>query len=155
MLGEYEGKAFKSVSAEDLGIEDTEEEKAAAEKQAEESKELLEYMSEVLGDKVSEVRLSQRLKSHPVCLTAKGGLSIDMEKVLNSMPVDDKVQAERVLEINAKHGILEALTKAYEEDKAIVDEYTDLLYNQALLIEGLPVDDPVAFSNAICDLIIR
>ena len=157
VLGEYEGKMFKSVSAEDLGIEETEEEKAAAEKQAEDSKELLEYMKEVLGDKVTEVRLSQRLKSHPVCLTAKGGLSIEMEKVLNQMPMDEKIQAERVLEINAKHGILKALTKAFafEDDRATVDKYTNLLYNQALLIEGLPVDDPVAFSNAICDLMVN
>lgn len=157
VLHEYEGKEFKSVSAEDLGIEETEEEKAAAEKQAEDSKELLEYMKEVLGDKVTEVRLSQRLKSHPVCLTAKGGLSIEMEKVLNQMPMDEKIQAERVLEINAKHGVLEALTKAFafEDDRVTVDKYTNLLYNQALLIEGLPVDDPVAFSNAICDLMVK
>lgn len=157
ILGEYEGKEFKSVSAEDLGIENSEEEKAAAEKQAEECKELLEYMREVLGDKVTEVRLSQRLKTHPVCLTAKGGLSIEMEKVLNSMPMDEKIKAERVLEINAKHGILEALTKAFafEDDRSTVDKYTNLLYNQALLIEGLPVDDPVAFSNAICDLMVK
>ncbi|MBP3385034.1 MAG: molecular chaperone HtpG [Firmicutes bacterium] len=157
VLHEYEGKEFKSVSAEDLGIEETEEEKAAAEKQAEDSKELLEYMKEVLGDKVTEVRLSQRLKSHPVCLTAKGGLSIEMEKVLNQMPMDEKIQAERVLEINAKHDILEALTKAFalEDERATVDKYTNLLYNQALLIEGLPVDDPVAFSNAICDLMVK
>jgi len=157
VLGEYEGKMFKSVSAEDLGIEETEEEKEAAEKQAEDSKELLEYMKEVLGEKVSEVRLSQRLKSHPVCLTAKGGLSIEMEKVLNQMPMDEKIQAERVLEINAKHDILEALTKAFafEDDRATVDKYTNLLYNQALLIEGLPVEDPVAFSNAICDLMVK
>ena len=101
MLREFDEKEFKSVSAEDLEIEETKEEKEAAEKQAEESKELLDCMKEALGDKVTEVRLSQRLKTHPVCLTAKGGLSIEMEKVLNSMPVDEKVQAERVLEINA------------------------------------------------------
>ena len=80
-----------------------------------------------------------------------------MEKVLNQMPMDGKIQAERVLEINAKHGILKALTKAFafEDDRATVDKYTNLLYNQALLIEGLPVDDPVAFSNAICDLMVN
>ena len=123
----------------------------------EENKELLEYMKEILGDEVTEVRLSQRLKTHPVCLTAKGGLSIEMEKVLNSMPVNEKIQAERVLEINAKHGILDVLIKAFafEEDKETVKKYTKLLYNQALLIEGLPVDDPVAFSNAICDLMVN
>lgn len=155
VLHEYDGKEFKSVSAEDLGIEETEEEKKEAEKQAEESKDMLEYMNEVLGDKVTEVRISQRLKSHPVCLTAKGGLSIEMEKVLNSMPVDEKIKAERVLEINAKHPILAALTKTYNENKDLIESYANLLYNQALLIEGLPVEDPVAFSNDICNLIIK
>lgn len=155
VLHEYDGKEFKSVSAEDLGIEETEEEKKAAEKQAKESKDMLEYMNEVLGDKVTEVRISQRLKSHPVCLTAKGGLSIEMEKVLNSMPVDEEIKAERVLEINAKHPILEALTKTYNENKDLVKQYANLLYNQALLIEGLSVEDPVAFSNDICSLMIK
>lgn len=155
VLHEYDGKEFKSVSAEYLGLPKEDEE--TAEKQTEENKELLEYMNEVLGDKVSEVKISPRLKSYPVCLTAKGGLSIEMEKVLNSMPVDEKVQAERVLEINANHGILEALTKAFafDDDKATVEKYTQLLYNQALLIEGLQVEDPVAFSNAICDLMTK
>ncbi len=155
MLREYEEKEFKSVSAEDLEIEESKEEKEAAEKQAEESKDLLEYMKEALGDKVTEVRLSQRLKSHPVCLTAKGGLSIEMEKVLNSMPVDEKVKAERILEINAKHPVLESLSEAYKEDKDAVKEYAKLLYDQALLIEGLPVEDPVAFSNAVCKLMTK
>ncbi len=157
MLHEYDGKEFKSVSAEYLGLPKETEEKEELEKQEESNKELLEYMGEVLAGKVSEVRISHRLKSHPVCLTAKGGLSIEMEKVLNSMPVDEKVQAERVLEINAKHGVLEALTKAFafDDDKETVNKYTELLYNQALMIEGLPVEDPVAFSNAICDLMIK
>lgn len=155
MLREFDEKEFKSVSAEDLEIEETKEEKEAAEKQAEESKDLLDCMKEALGDKVTEVRLSQRLKTHPVCLTAKGGLSIEMEKVLNSMPVDEKVQAERVLEINAKHPVLEALNNTYKEDKEAVKEYAQLLYSQALLIEGLPVEDPVAFSNAVCKLMTK
>lgn len=155
VLHEYDGKEFKSASAENLGIEDTEEEKAEAEKQAEESKDMLTYMNDVLGDKVTEVRISQRLKSHPVCLTAKGNLSIEMEKVLNAMPTDEKIQAERVLEINAKHPILNTLMKVYNEDKSKIDTYAELLYNQALLIEGLSVEDPVAFSNAICDLMTK
>jgi len=155
ILREYDGKEFKSVSAEDLGLTDNEEEKEAAEKQNEDSKEMLEYMKDVLGDKVAEVRLSQRLKSHPVCLTAKGGLSIEMEKVLNAMPMDEKVQAERVLEINAKHSIYDKLKALYEEDKEKVDKYTKLLYDQALLIEGLTIEDPVAFSNNICELMVR
>ncbi len=155
MLHTFEEKEFKSVSSDDLEIEESKEEKEAAEKQAEESKDMLECMKEALGDKVAEVRLSQRLKSHPVCLTAKGGLSIEMEKVLNSMPVDQKIQAERVLEINAKHPILETLNKVYGEDKEAVKKYAKLLYDQALLIEGLPVEDPVAFSNAVCELMTK
>lgn len=155
MLHAFDEKEFKSVSADDLELEETKEEKEAAEKQAEESKDMLEYMKEALGDKVAEVRLSQRLKSHPVCLSTKGGLSMEMEKVLNSMPVEQKVQAERVLEINAKHPILEALTKAYQEDKDLLKTYAGILYDQALLIEGMPVEDPVAFSNAICGLMTK
>lgn len=155
MLHAYDEKEFKSVAADDLEIEESQEEKEAAEKQAEESKELLEFMKDALDGKVADVRLSQRLKSHPVCLAAKGGLSIEMEKVLNSMPVDEKVKAERVLEINAKHPVLEALNNAYAQDKEAVKEYAKLLYDQALLIEGLPVEDPVAFSNAVCKLMTK
>ncbi|MDO4545936.1 MAG: molecular chaperone HtpG [Bacillota bacterium] len=155
VLHDFEEKEFKSVSADDLDIEESKEEKETAEKQAEESKDLLEYMKEALEGKVAEVRLSQRLKSHPVCLSTKGGLSIEMEKVLNSMPVDQKVQSERVLEINASHPILETLNKTYGEDKEAVKTYAKLLYDQALLIEGLAVEDPVAFSNAVCELMTK
>lgn len=155
ILHEFDGKEFKSVSAEDLEIEETAEEKKKAEKQAEESKDMLEAMKDALDGKVAEVRLSQRLKSHPVCLTTKGGLSIEMEKVLNAMPMDQKVKSERVLEINAGHPVLETLKKSYEADKDSIKMYAELLYNQALLIEGLPVDDPVAFSNSICELMTK
>ncbi len=155
ILHEFDGKEFKSVSAEDLEIEETAEEKEKAEKQAEESKDMLEAMKDALEGKVAEVRLSQRLKSHPVCLTTKGGLSIEMEKVLNSMPMDQKVKSERVLEINAGHPVLETLKKSYEADKDSIKMYSELLYNQALLIEGLPVEDPVAFSNSICELMTK
>lgn len=155
MLQEFDEKQFKSVSAEDLDIEESAEEKEKSEKQAEESKDLLEFMKEALEGKVSEVRLSARLKNHPVCLTSKGGLSIEMEKVLNAMPVDEKVQAQRVLEINANHPVMEALTKQYAADKETVKKYASLLYDQALMIEGLPVEDPVAFSNAVCELMTK
>ena len=155
VLHEFDEKEFKSVSAEDLEIEETKEEKEKAEKQAKESRDMLEFMKEALSGKVEEVRLSQRLKSHPVCLTAKGGLSIEMEKVLNSMPMDEKVKSERVLEINANHPILEALCDAYKDNKETVKVYAELLYNQALLIEGLTIDDPVAFSNSICELMTK
>lgn len=155
VMREFEGKEFKSVSDGDLEIEETKEEKEAAEKQTEDNKELLTFIKEALGDKVSDVQLSQRLKSHPVCLSTKGGLSIEMEKVLSAMPNDQKVQAEKVLEINAKHPVMEALTKAFAGDKDQVKTYADLLYNQALLIEGLSIEDPVAFSNTVCDLIVK
>ena len=155
VMREFDEKQFKSVSGEDLDIEESKEEKEAAEKQAEESKDLLEFMKESLDGKVSEVKLSHRLKSHPVCLTSKGGLSIEMEKVLNAMPKDEKVQAERVLEINAKHPVLEKLKKEYDTDKDTVKKYTALLYDQARLIEGLPIEDPVEFSNAVCELMTK
>ena len=155
VMREFDEKQFKSVSGEDLDIEESKEEKEAAEKQAEESKDLLEFMKESLDGKVSEVKLSHRLKSHPVCLTSKGGLSIEMEKVLNAMPTDEKVQAERVLEINAKHPVLEKLKKEYDTDKDTVKKYTALLYDQARLIEGLPIEDPVEFSNAGCELMTK
>lgn len=152
ILAEYDDKKFKSVSADDLDIEETQEEKDKAEKQNEESKDMLAAMKETLGDKVSEVKLSNRLKSHPVCITVKGGLSIEMEKVINSIPNDQKVQSERVLEINANHPVIEALNSVYKENPDAIKDYAGILYNQALLIEGLPIDDPVEFSNAICGL---
>ena len=153
MLMEYDGKQFKSVSAGDLDLE-TEEEKKEAEKQAEENKDLFAFMKESLGDKVKEVRLSQRLKAHPVCLTSDGQLSLEMEKVLNAMPNDQKVKADRVLEINAGHPIFAALQNLYANDKDKLKAYCDLLYTQACLIEGMAIEDPVAFSNSICDLMV-
>ena len=152
MIREFDGKEFKSVSADDLEIEETDEEKEAAKKKEEATKDLLAFMKEALSGKVADVRLTQRLKSHPVCLTAKGGLSIEMEKVLNAMPMDEKVKAERVLEINADHKIVDTLQALYETDRDKVKAYASILYDQALLIEGLQPEDPVAFASAVCDL---
>lgn len=151
MLMDYDGKQFKSVASDDLDL-DTEEEKKQLEQQSEENKDLFAAMKEALGDKVKEVRLSNRLKSHPVCLANGGRISIEMEKVLNTMPNDNKVKAEKVLEINASHPIFETLKSLYAENREKLKSYTELLYAQALLIEGLSVEDPVAFSNQICDL---
>lgn len=153
VLNDFDGKEFKSVSGDDLGFEEDEKEKDAVKKETEDNKELFDFMKETLAGKVSEVRLSQRLKSHPVCLASGGGISIEMEKVLNAMPTDDKVKAEKVLEINASHPVLGALKTAFASDRERAKKFTELLYNQALLIEGLSIEDPVAFSNAICDLI--
>ena len=151
MLHDWEGKEFKSVAAGDLDLE-TPEEKEEAEKQAEENKDLFAFMKEALGDKVSAVRLSKRLKTHPVCLASEGELSLEMEKVLNAMPTDNKVKASRVLEINESHPIFATLTGLFQSDKDKLADYTKLLYDQALLIEGLSIEDPVEFSNKLCRL---
>ncbi|MEG0918691.1 MAG: molecular chaperone HtpG [Anaerovoracaceae bacterium] len=152
VMREYEGKEFKNVSSEDIDISESAEEKEAAVKQAEDNKELLEHMAKRLEGKASEVKLTHRLKSHPVCLSAKGDISLEMEKVLNNMPDGGGVKAQRVLEVNANHQILETLATAFANDKETVDLYTDILYDQALLIEGLPIEDPVEFGNKVCKL---
>ncbi len=154
-LHEYQGKEFKNVSDGDLGLE-SEEEKKQAKEQEEQHKELFTCMTEALSGKVSAVRLSSRLKSHPVCLTSEGGMSLEMEKVLQSMPGEQAQQfkATRVLEINDRHPIWNKLLSLYDSDRDKLAAYTKLLYDQALLIEGLPVEDPVAFSSAMCDLMI-
>jgi molecular chaperone HtpG len=151
MLNTYKEKQFKSISAGDLDIE-TPEEKEEIKAKAEENKEMFGFMKEALGDKVKEVRLSQRLKSHPFCLTSDGDLSLEMEKVLNAMPTDNKVKAERVLEINPDHSIFTKLQELFKSDKDKLKKYTELLYTQSLLIEGLSIENPVEFSNMICDL---
>lgn len=152
ILHEFEGKEFKSVSASDLDLESADEKKEE-EKKAEENKDLFTFMKDTLGDKVKDVKASSRLKSHPFCLTSQGALSIEMEKVLNSMPTDNKVKAERVMEINVNHPIFDKLTDMYKTDKDKLKKFTEVLYNGALLIEGLSVEDPVEFSNNICDII--
>jgi molecular chaperone HtpG len=154
MLMDYDGKAFKSVTSGDLELE-SEEEKKSSEKQAEENKDLFDFMKDSLDGKVQGVRLSQRLKSHPVCLSSEGALSLEMEKVLNAMPTDTKMKAERVLEINANHPIFKTLCDLFANDKEKLKAYSNILYTQALLIEGMAIEDPVTFSNSICDLMTK
>lgn len=155
MMMKFDDHEFKNVADKDLGLE-TEEESSESKKLNEDNGELLRYMKDALGEKVTAVRLSERLKSHPVCLSADGGMSLEMEKVLNAMPgaVPDgqKVKAQRVLEINPAHPIFARLQKLFAENPEQVKEYAGLLYDQALLIEGMPIEDPVAFSNAVCKL---
>ena len=152
VLRTVDEKELRSVSSGDLGLE-TEEQKAEQQKIEDEHKELFDFMRESLGDKVAEIRLSNRLKSHPVCLSAKGAVSIEMERILRAMPGNDQpIQAQRVLEINGSHKIFEKLTALWPDNKDTVAKYASLLYDQALLIEGLPIEDPVAFSNAVCEL---
>ncbi|GAK07298.1 molecular chaperone HtpG [Geomicrobium sp. JCM 19038] len=146
MLENYKEKPFQSVSSADLDFDEDQEETN------EDYKELFDKMKEVLGNKVSDVRESKRLKSHPVVLAADGEITIEMEKVLQSMPDNNQqVKADKVLEINAKHEVFTKLQQADEETLAL---YTNVLYNQALLIEGLPLEDPVAFSQDVCKVMI-
>jgi molecular chaperone HtpG len=153
MLSEYKEKQFKSVSGGDLGLEDEKEEKQD-EKEDKAEKDLFAFMKETLGDKVADVRASRRLKNHPVCLSSEGELTIEMEKVLNSLPSDQKMTARKVLEINTHHSVYNSLKTAMESDREKARLYTNILYDQALLIEGLPVENPVAFADDICKLMV-
>lgn len=154
MLMNYKEKEFKNVSSGDLGIEQDEKEKEAEEETAKEHEELFKQMKEILANKVTAVRASSRLKSHPVVLTADGDISIEMEKIINAMPDNQQITAEKVLELNVNHDIFKALEKAKDQGDDQLALYTNLLYNQALLIEGLPIEDPVAFTNDICKVMI-
>ncbi len=151
MLMNYKEKEFKSVSSGDLGIEGEEKENTSN-SDDKENKELFESMKDILSGKVKDVRASKRLKNHPVCLANEGELSIEMEKVLNAMPNNQNIKADKVLEINMNHDVFKSLKEAYEGDKEKLKLYTDLLYNQALLIEGLAINDPVEFTNNICKI---
>jgi len=152
----YDGKPFKSISDADLDL-DTEEEKEEAKKLDEENKEMFAFMQEAIADKVKTVRLSKKLKTHPVCLSSDGSITIEMEKVLNAMPQNDgnKVKAEKALEINPNHPIFEKLKDLYANDKDKLKDYAKLLYDQALLIEGMSIDNPVEFANLVCDLMTK
>ncbi|QAY68471.1 molecular chaperone HtpG [Paenibacillus protaetiae] len=150
IIAKYKEKEFKSVSSGDLGIESDAEDQAADEQQ--DSKELFERMQQLLDGKVKSVKASKRLKSHPVCLSSEGELTIEMEKILNAMPNGQEVKADKVLEINVNHEVFQSLKKAFGQDEEKLALFTNLLYNQALLIEGLPIQDPVAFTNDICKI---
>ena len=151
---EYNGKSFKNVSSDDLDL-DTAEEKEAIQKENEENKDLLNIMKETLKDEVQEVKFTNRLKNHPVCLTTEGGISIEMEKVINSMPADQKVKAKIVLEINDSHPISNKLKELYNTDKEELKNYTKILFATSKLIEGVSVENPTEISNLICDAISK
>lgn len=151
MLMNYNEKQFKSVSASDLNLE-SDEKKEEIKSKEEENADMFKAMQEKLSGRVAKVQLSGRLKSHPVCLTSDSEISIEMEKVLNAMPTEQKVKADKVLEINPDHPIFDKLKALYGEDKEKLGKYSELLYDQALLIEGMPIENPVEFSNLICEL---
>ncbi|KRE49330.1 molecular chaperone HtpG [Paenibacillus sp. Soil522] len=153
MVSKYKDKEFKSVSSGDLGIEpDAADNESAAEEA--QHKDLFEQMKTILNHKVKSVKASKRLKTHPVCLSTEGEVTIEMEKILKAMPGSQDVKADKVLEINVNHEIFQSLKAAYEQDKEKLGLYTSLLYNQALLIEGLPLQDPVEFTNDICKIMV-
>ena len=153
MLGEFEGKKFVNVADSELDLE-TKEEKEKLEKLNTDSKELLSLMKEQL-ESVTEVRFTSKLTNHPVCLTTKGDISMQMQKVLNAMPQNEEINAEVILEINDKHPIKDKLNELYKNDKDMLKDYTKVLYSQALLIEGMSINNPTEISNIICDIMSK
>jgi molecular chaperone HtpG len=153
MIMKYKEKDFKSVSSGDLGIEPDESDKQT-DAEENDNKDLFEHMTSLLSGKVKNVKASKRLKSHPVCLSTEGEVTIEMEKILKAMPNGQDVRADKVLEININHEVFQSLKAAYSSDKEKLNLYTNLLYNQALLIEGLTISDPVEFTNDICKVMV-
>ena len=151
ILLEYEGKRFVNVSADDAGLV-SEEEEEAVKTENEASKDLLEYMKEAIGNDIKGVRFTHKLKNHAVCLTSEGKISLEMERVLKSMPTDNNVKAEVFLDINGEHPIAAKLKELYAADKEKVGEYARILYAQARLIGGMQVDNPVELTEMICKL---
>ena len=152
MMHDYKEKEFKNINAGDLGLE-TEEEKKAAEQTATENKDLFDEIQKALNGKVKEVKVNPTLQEHPVTLSSEGGISMEMEKVLRRMPNGEGVESTKVLELNPGHPVFAALKAAHEAgDSAKVARYAELLYDQALLIAGLPIDDPVAYAQLVCGL---
>lgn len=153
-LMEYEGKQFMNVCADNLDL-DTEEEKESIKKENESNKDLLTAMKEALTDKVTDVKFTNRLKNHPVCLTTEGPVSMEMEKIMSAMPTDEKIKAKAVMEINDSHPIAKKLKELYKTDKEEIKKYTQILYAQARLIEGMSIENPTEISSLICDMISK
>ena len=152
-LMEYDGKKFANVASEDVSL-DTPEEKEALEKKNEEAKDMFSLMKESLPE-VKTIKFTNKLKNHPVCLSTEGNISLEMQKIMNSMPTGEDVKAEIVLEINENHPIVDKLKDLYENDKDKLGDYTKILYNQARLIEGLSVENPTELTNLICDIMSK
>lgn len=150
-IHEYKGKTFVNVTNESTDLS-TDEEKEKINKENTDNKDMLEEMKKVLEGNVEEVKLTNKLKSHPVCLTTTGEVSTSMEKVINAMPTDEKIKANEVLEINASHKIVDKLKDLYKDDKDEFTKYTKVIYYEARLIEGLPIDNPTELSNLMCDI---
>lgn len=150
-LAEYNSKKFVNVSSENTDIS-TEEEKKHINEINDNNKDMLSSMKDLLGDSVKEVKFTSKLKNHPVCLTTEGEVSTSMEKVINSMPTGEKIKASEVLEINSNHKIANKLKELYKDNKEEFEKYTKVIYFEARLIEGLPIDNPTEMSNLMCDI---
>ena len=154
-LQEYNGKKFANVCADNIDLE-TKEEKEELQKVNDENKDMFEVMKEAVGEEVDKVRYTHKLKNHPVCITSEGAISVKMEKVINAMPNnEEKVKAQTILEINENHPIAKKIKELYASNKEELKEYTKVLYAQARLIEGLPIENPTEISNLICNLISK
>lgn len=154
ILNDYDGKKFMNICDDGLNL-DSEDEKKALDSENESAKDMFTAMKEAIGDKINSVRFTNKLKKHPVCLTSEGGISLEMEKTLNSMPgANDKIKAQLVLEINASHPVAEKL-KAVKDDKDTLSKFAKLLYSEACLISGAGIDDPVEHSNLVCELLVN
>lgn len=153
-LMEYEEKKFMNVSSNDLDLE-TKEEKEKTEKKNKEYNDIFGFMKDALDNQITEIKFTNKLKNHPVCLTTKGNISIEMEKVINAMPTDEKIKANLILEINENHEISKKIKELYETNKEELKKYTKILYSQARLIEGLPIDNPTEISNLICEIMSK
>lgn len=154
MLGAYDEKEFKSISSGDLDLENSDDEAKDDSPESDENKELFDFIAESLGGKIKSAKASKKLRTHPVCLSSEGELSIEMEKVLSMMPDGGGAKAEKILEINTSHRIFETLKDAFANDREKAEKIARVLYNQALLIEGLSVEDPVEYANDVCSLMM-
>lgn len=154
MLGAYSEKEFKSISSGDLDLENQDDESQEDKPESDENKELFDFITESLGGKIKSAKASKKLKTHPVCLSSEGELSIEMEKVLSMMPDGGGAKAEKILEINTSHRIFETLRDAFSNDREKAEKIARVLYNQALLIEGLSIEDPVEYANDVCSLMM-
>ncbi len=151
ILEKYEEKEFKNIASEGLDL-GSDEEKEKTQQLAQDNKELLAAMQEALGDRVQDVKVSGTLKSHPVCISTDGMISTEMEKVLNAMPAQEKIKAQRVLELNPQHPVFARLQELFQSDKEKVALYAEILYGQALLIEGVALEDPAGFAQKVCQI---
>lgn len=154
MLDKYEDKKFVNISSNDFDLS-SEEEKETLKKKNEEAKEMFDYMKKELGNEVSQIRFTNKLKKHPLCLTSEGNITAQMQKVINAMPTDEHIDVKLVLEINEDHPIAKKIEDLYKTDKETLKKYTKILYDEARLIEGLPVENPTELSNLVCEFLSK